>query len=53
MTGQIERALGCLVVVTVCLSSLNHVLPHVLPSLVVLAVVVMVARIVLDRTRGW
>jgi hypothetical protein len=48
-----EHVLVALVVVTVCLSNLEHVLPHVTASLVILGVVVGALRLIFARTRGW
>jgi hypothetical protein len=50
---RVGQAIVALVVVTVCLTSLDRVLPHLLPSVVVVAVAAMVVRLVFARTRGW
>ena len=50
---RFERALIGLVVLSVCVSSLGHELPHLVPSLVVLGVVVAILRFVFWKTRGW
>jgi hypothetical protein len=50
---RVEQALFALVVVAVCLSMLRDVLPHLLPSIVVIGLVAVVVRVVFDRTRRW
>jgi hypothetical protein len=52
-SNWLERSAIALVVVAVCLSMLRNVLPHLVPSIVVLGIVVVVVLLVFDRTRRW
>jgi len=46
-------AVIALCAITVCLKVLAEILPHVLPGLVLLAVLVILVRLVFSTTRRW
>jgi hypothetical protein len=50
---RIEQAVVALVVITACLTMIAPILPHLLPSIIVVGVIVIAVRLVFFHTRRW